>query len=72
MRREGMVAMDWIPVCKITCPTQDDPPQVLFNDNILLVLRQLHIDPKELIRIFRDDEARRRRNRSDEIIFNAI
>ena len=72
MRREGMVAMDGQPVCKIVCPMPDAPPQVMFSDDMVSVFQRMGHEPTELCRIFREDESKRRRSRFDEASFTSI
>ena len=72
MRKEGIVAMDWQPLCKVECPLLDSPPQLLFSDEMVHVVRNLGLDPAELCRIFREDERRRSRSRVENTTFIAI
>ena len=72
MRREGMVAMDWQPVCKIVCPMQDAPPQVMFSDDMVHAFQRMGHEPAELCRIFREDESKRGRTRFEAVSFTPI
>ena len=72
IRKDGVITVDWVPVCKVECPSPDLPPKILFAPNAVNLLAGLGVQREEICRIFREDEQRRGRARLSEIEFTQI